>query len=238
MALSLLVACAASSAFAADTLTVEPGMDRVGADYQNIALDTPDPQLCRTACAADAQCKAYTYVKPGVQGPQAQCYLKSAAAAASPSDCCTSGVRTVALAVLPKATTTVPTVPVALPGIDPNADVKKQLIAQAKLIAAQQALLAKQQDTLVELSSLVAAARNELQALGATVTANQLAFAKHKHALAHVRTLDGLKLTCTAAAMAGKEAAMTKCAEAQNDGHALHYNGYYADAPETEVPYQ
>jgi PAN domain len=33
---------------------------------------------CENACKADTKCAAWTYVKPGYEGPQATCYLKSA----------------------------------------------------------------------------------------------------------------------------------------------------------------
>ncbi len=84
----------ASLAFpaAAQDLTFEPGVDRLGSDYHGFDI-AADPQLCRSACAADGRCMAFTYVRPGVQGPSARCYLKNPAPAASPNDCCVSGVR-------------------------------------------------------------------------------------------------------------------------------------------------
>jgi hypothetical protein len=73
-------------------LTLEPGMDRAGSDFENLAIPA-DPELCRAKCAAHGRCKAYTYVKPGVQGPSARCYLKDPAPPATPNPCCTSGVK-------------------------------------------------------------------------------------------------------------------------------------------------
>lgn len=81
----------AAAASAAD-LTTEPGTDRWGSDYKGFDV-AADPALCRQACAGDANCKAYTYVKPGVQGPSARCYLKNPAPASKPNDCCVSGVK-------------------------------------------------------------------------------------------------------------------------------------------------
>lgn len=240
LALSLLAACLSSPVLAADALSLEPGMDRMGSDYDSLALDQADPQLCRAACAADLKCKAYTYVKPGVQGPQAVCFLKSSAAPASASDCCVSGLRnmapgSVAIATAPRA---MAAIPVTMPGIDANADLKKQLIAQGKLIAAQQALLATQQDALAELNSLVASTRNELQALTGTVAANQKAYGMHKHTVAHVRNADGTKQGCNAAALAGQpKNILDKCAEAQLPGHTLQLNGYFADEIGTDGPH-
>lgn len=73
---------------------MEPGMDRMGGDYKGFALSSADPQLCRVACEQDNACKAYTYVRPGLKGPQAMCFLKSELVPSSPSDCCTSGAKT------------------------------------------------------------------------------------------------------------------------------------------------
>ncbi len=89
---------AAISAFfslpaAAQQPTVEQSTDRLGSDYSGVVMSTADPEQCRTMCANDSRCKAYTYVKPGVQGPEARCYLKDPAPAPSANDCCISGVK-------------------------------------------------------------------------------------------------------------------------------------------------
>ncbi len=89
--LVFLIAASASS-YAA--VTTEKNTDRPGSDYAGYDLPSADPQLCAKACADDAKCKAYTFVKPGLQGPAARCYLKDPAPAALPNDCCVSGVRT------------------------------------------------------------------------------------------------------------------------------------------------
>ncbi len=58
--------------------TLEYGIDRPGLDYMVFALRESRPELCRSACFADApRCKAFSYVAPGIQGLQAMCYLKS-----------------------------------------------------------------------------------------------------------------------------------------------------------------
>jgi hypothetical protein len=96
--LALLLLCLFASAANADvTVTFEPGVDRMGGDYKGFALSAADPQLCRQACASDGVCKAYTYVKPGVKGPEAMCFLKSSAVAAAANDCCSSGVKEAAV---------------------------------------------------------------------------------------------------------------------------------------------
>jgi len=49
---------------------------------------------CQQACNADVRCQAYTYVRAGVQGPQARCWLKSAVPPGRPDNCCVSGIKT------------------------------------------------------------------------------------------------------------------------------------------------
>lgn len=72
---------------------MEYGIDRQGSDYKNFDLSKSDPNLCLTSCAGESQCKAWTYVKPGVQGPKPRCWLKTNAPAATANACCDSGVK-------------------------------------------------------------------------------------------------------------------------------------------------
>jgi hypothetical protein len=72
--------------------TFEPGINRMGGDYRSFWLPQADPVLCQRQCEAEEQCRAWTYVVPGHQGPDAKCWLKAAVPDPSPSDCCTSGV--------------------------------------------------------------------------------------------------------------------------------------------------
>jgi hypothetical protein len=71
----------------------EPSTDRPGADYRTFELREPRPEACRDACWSEAQCRAFTYVRPGAQGPHARCDLKNAVPPARPADCCLSGVK-------------------------------------------------------------------------------------------------------------------------------------------------
>jgi uncharacterized protein YkwD len=80
------------SVYAGAEITREENTDRPGMDYNTISLDTPDPSLCEQACRDDDKCKAYTYVKPGVQGKKANCWLKSSVPDPVPSNDCVSGV--------------------------------------------------------------------------------------------------------------------------------------------------
>jgi hypothetical protein len=74
--------------------SLEENTDRMGMNLRNFDLSSPDPLLCQQACAEEASCKAFTYVKPGYQGANARCYLKSGVPDATNNECCISGVRT------------------------------------------------------------------------------------------------------------------------------------------------
>ena len=53
----------------------EYGVNLPGGDLRGLFVDG-GPEVCEQACAAEAQCQAFTWVKPGVQGPKAGCWLK------------------------------------------------------------------------------------------------------------------------------------------------------------------
>lgn len=71
--LLLLLNCVTGIALAAQ---LEVGVDRPGGDYRVIELPAPNPQLCAAQCEQDGRCLAFSYVKPGVQAPNARCWLK------------------------------------------------------------------------------------------------------------------------------------------------------------------
>lgn len=73
--------------------SVEYDTDRPGGDYRNFDLPEANFELCRRACAADTNCKAYTYVKPGVQGTKSRCWLKSSVSGSGKSTSCISGIK-------------------------------------------------------------------------------------------------------------------------------------------------
>lgn len=77
----------------ASQVTLEPNTDRMGSDYRRFELNTPDPQACRQACQQDPNCRAFTYVRPGLQAANAVCYLKNAVPGTRADSCCVSGVR-------------------------------------------------------------------------------------------------------------------------------------------------
>jgi hypothetical protein len=66
--------------------------DRPGMDYRNFDLPSANWQDCYEECVADSRCQAWTYVRPGVQGSQARCWLKNGVPAAHSNSCCVSGV--------------------------------------------------------------------------------------------------------------------------------------------------
>lgn len=72
----------------------EVGIDRPGLDYKNFSLPKADPCECEKECIDDPglNCKAYTYVKPGVQGAQAHCWLKNGIPSPQKNANCVSGV--------------------------------------------------------------------------------------------------------------------------------------------------
>jgi hypothetical protein len=72
--------------------SVEQDSDRSGSDYHSFPVETAEPQSCAQACLDDARCRAWTFVKAGVQGAAAVCWLKSEVPAAAKRDCCVSGI--------------------------------------------------------------------------------------------------------------------------------------------------
>jgi hypothetical protein len=81
------------AAFRSAKLGFESGIDRPGSDYKNFDIAQADPNLCLASCSGEGQCKAWTYVNPGVQGPQARCWLKTSIPSPTANGCCDSGVR-------------------------------------------------------------------------------------------------------------------------------------------------
>jgi hypothetical protein len=74
------------------TYVPEYGKDRMGSDYHSAELGQRGWETCKSMCDRDGRCKAWTWVKPGVQGDGAMCYLKDPAPSPSASDCCVSGL--------------------------------------------------------------------------------------------------------------------------------------------------
>ena len=77
---------------AAET-AVEWDTNRPGQDYRDFLLSEPFPIHCRKACNEEAQCRAWTFVKPGLHGSQAKCWLKTSAPPKKQDTCCVSGIK-------------------------------------------------------------------------------------------------------------------------------------------------
>ncbi len=68
-------------------VTIEPNTDRYGLDYKKLS-GVASADDCRAACAKDADCDAYSYVKSS-----RDCYLKKGVPAATPNSNVVSGVK-------------------------------------------------------------------------------------------------------------------------------------------------
>lgn len=82
----------------ADNAALDSGMapdeynvDRPGSDYKNYPSSIFSH--CRRDCAGDGACKAWTWVKPGLQGTSARCWLKNAVPPGRPAQGIVSGVK-------------------------------------------------------------------------------------------------------------------------------------------------
>jgi len=65
------------------------GVNLPGFDYAN--FNAASPAVCRNTCGGD--CQAWTWVKPGIQGPSGHCWLKHRLPAIVKDACCNSGPR-------------------------------------------------------------------------------------------------------------------------------------------------
>lgn len=75
-------------------MTMEGNTNFYGRDYTHLNGLTMDE--CREACRKDNRCKAYTWVKPGVQGPASFCWLKHSVPPKSRDTNCVSGLKLLA----------------------------------------------------------------------------------------------------------------------------------------------
>ncbi|MBI1397506.1 MAG: hypothetical protein GC151_16155 [Betaproteobacteria bacterium] len=102
--------------------------DLPGSDYHHFEPRGPDDThrttVCRSACGADGSCLAYTYVKPGIQGSKAVCYLKSRVPEhGASSQCCSSGVRNASHIAKPLGPGYEPPI-LDFSGLDPNREIR------------------------------------------------------------------------------------------------------------------
>jgi hypothetical protein len=68
-------------------------VDMNGQDYSDFAVPTGGSEVCQRACAADPDCKAYTYVKSTNTVPEGRCWLKTGVPAQRAAQCCDSGIK-------------------------------------------------------------------------------------------------------------------------------------------------
>lgn len=84
---------------------MELNTNRPGQDYRSFFLQSPSPDECQDACSLNPACRAWTYVKPGVQGAQARCWLKNGVPSPTGDNNCVSGLcSTSAASALPGTT--------------------------------------------------------------------------------------------------------------------------------------
>lgn len=75
----------------------ENNIDRPGQDFSSFWISKEiemftAPGKCESACRNNQKCMSFTYVKPGIQGEDARCYLKSGVPTATQNNCCVSGI--------------------------------------------------------------------------------------------------------------------------------------------------
>jgi hypothetical protein len=70
---------------------LEYNVNRPAGDYTHFTADNDNPLSCADACSQDTQCKAFTYVRPNIQGPRAICWLKNIIPNQTNDGCCISG---------------------------------------------------------------------------------------------------------------------------------------------------
>ena len=70
----------------------EVGYHYTGGEFANIEIEGDDPRVCYEACVDEPQCVAFTYVNPGYQSRNGQCWLKRYVTGRVESACCISGV--------------------------------------------------------------------------------------------------------------------------------------------------
>jgi hypothetical protein len=68
----------------------ELNTDRPGGDYRSFDLNG-GADVCQRTCISERQCHAWTFVKVGIQGPSARCWLKTTKPRTVANSCCTSG---------------------------------------------------------------------------------------------------------------------------------------------------
>jgi serine protease len=68
------------------------GLNLFGHDYRSFRTLNDNGAQCSTTCNSEAQCRGWSWVKPGVQGPSAMCWLKDSLPAANNDSNTNSGI--------------------------------------------------------------------------------------------------------------------------------------------------
>lgn len=71
---------------------LEHNVDRPGGGGYSVP-NVGTPQHCQQLCQRDRNCKAFTWVRPGLQGPGGRCWLKTSVTRRARNNCCVSGVK-------------------------------------------------------------------------------------------------------------------------------------------------
>lgn len=71
----------------------QTGVDRPGLDFTSFNVPAANTAMCQQQCADNTQCRAWTYINAGIQGPQGRCWLKSGVPVPGESTCCVSGIK-------------------------------------------------------------------------------------------------------------------------------------------------
>jgi hypothetical protein len=90
---ALLLSWSNAAAGKLPAVTIETGVDRPGGDYRSFDVGDASAATCRRACGEDRRCRAYTFVRLGVQGKLARCWLKDSVPKPRAGACCDSGVK-------------------------------------------------------------------------------------------------------------------------------------------------
>ena len=73
--------------------TMENDTNRYGSDFNGFDVPSADPAVCQDACLREPACRAFTLVRPGIQGSSAHCWLKNTVPPPTHDACCISGMK-------------------------------------------------------------------------------------------------------------------------------------------------
>lgn len=90
--IAALIALFGAGAAIADGPYIEQNTSRWGGDYARFETTSNSSMECATACARDGRCQAWTFARPGTEGPNGVCRLKETVPFAAANNCCESGV--------------------------------------------------------------------------------------------------------------------------------------------------